>query len=225
MLERVSLTTNEAIAFKDALESELNDQVIVEDTTNLTTLMGFLGTRFLSVPRLQAHGQFEGDGWIDDWMLMKGRDGFVVLQQRAESGDEKFKGPRPVAAFIVLRSKLDCAKEDRQEGWPLRVRALMLDIVAWTLENGKTLMDTHHAFPGRPLWEALLSPAGSPRMLEPDSEKLRSVLSGERTVHDLWPDWALDEKAAEGDFQSALYMMSVSNQILDMARRPGIRPA
>jgi hypothetical protein len=130
-------------------------------------------------------------------MLVRTTDAYVVLHQLCREGGERFTGPMTVSAHLVLSSKLPFAIENRTTGWPLRVRSALLEIVQWTLDQAPTAPDA-------PLWRALKDPAGSPRMLEPDTAALRQVLAGNASVQQLWSTWAQDTAAATQDYEQCM---------------------
>ena len=216
MLKRVALTPEQAQDLKAALEREEDGLIQTENSVNLTTLMGFLSTRYLPVPRIQAHGRVEGDGYENDFMLMRGRDGFVVLEQRAISNDQPNTGPSTVIAFPVLASALPFALESRQRGWPLRIRSLLMDVVEWTLEEGKEFFHGSGSYPGRSYWDVLRD-SQSHRLFDPDIEALREVLQGKRAVREAWAGWAQDEAQAVADFVECQSMRQTVEKLVGLA--------
>lgn len=214
MLTRVPLSPQEAQALCAALAAEDPALLWVENSVNLTTVLGFLGTRFLTLPPIEAHGQVDGEEY--DWsvMLMKGSQGFVVLEQIARQGDETYAAGGSVQASLVLRSSLPFALEDGQNGLACRIRQTLLEVGDWTLQAGRARMHSAAKFPGRPLWEAIAGPVGDSTLLRGALPDLRAVWAGRTTVAERWQDWANDAKAAEAELQESMAWRATLAQML-----------
>lgn len=215
MIERVALSEDQAALLHDALENESDGRLLTENTVNLTPLVGFLGTRFLPLPPIQAHTRMQGDERDWDVVLVRASDAYVVFHQLRREGGETFDELSTVSSYLVLNSSLPFALEQRQSGWPLRVRSALLDIVDWTLEQSPRVSDK-----AAPLWRALRDPQGDPSILAPDTAKLRQVLSGKARVNALWSSWAQDEASAAADFEQCLGMRALVSSLLSSPARP-----
>lgn len=212
MLQRLTLDAAQIAELHDALVNEGDGRLLTENSVNLTALVGFLGTRFLPLPPIDAHNRVLGEERDWDVALMQGEAGFVLLQQLRREGEDLHEGAGSVSAYLLLRSQLSFAPESREDDWPLRVRALLLEVVEWTLVQAPQAPDS-------PLWRALRDPAGAPRMLEPDTDKLRQVLAGTTTVQALWSPWAQDEATATAEFEQCLGMRSMIANLVFRAPR------
>lgn len=225
MLQPVDLTQEQARELCDALEHEEDGRITTEDSVNLATVVGFLGTRFLPLPAIPAHGTVAGPERSWKVMLARTTDAFVVLQQRCLEYGEPVVGPQTVSAFVVLNSTLPFAIEDRKEGWPLRVRAALLDVVDWTMDQGRPgacATDEHLSMPA---WRSLLDPqARTFSILEPDIARLRAVLAGQETVSGLWGPWAADEAEATADFKQCMSMRGIVENLIAKSARPPAAP-
>ena len=91
-----------------------------------------------------------------------------------------------------------------------------MEVVEWTLEEGKGFFHEPGSFPGRSYWD-VLKESRSHRLFDPDIEALREVLQGKRAVHEVWARWGQDEAQAVADFVECQSLRQTVEKLVGLA--------
>ena len=212
MLTRVPLSDEQVDALRTAMDQG-DEGLHLEMSTNVCSgFRDFLATRVLPLPQMDKHFQLEGEERDYDIMLMSGNEGYVILQQMRREGCQQINRDASIEVNFVLRSDLPFMQEHRQDGWPLRVRRMMLEAVQWKLDHGKALLGTSQ----HPLWLELAGKTvrEGDAFFGQDTATLVRVMQGQTTADEAWKTWASDEDSAKHDLGSCLWMGQVIENLM-----------